>query len=108
MVSVKTNIKEKSIIHFSGDDFWYANPRSRFHVMNAYHKNGYKILWINPIGIRFPSVKKKNFRKAKSLSKLLRKHKENFYVYTPFLIPRFKEGFVFSLNKFLLKVQLQV
>ncbi len=107
------NENDKSIIHFSGDDFWYANPRSRFHVMNAYHKIGYKILWINPIGIRFPSIKKKNFgrkiiRKAKSLSKLLRKYKENFYVYTPFLIPIFREGFVLSLNKILLKTQLRV
>lgn len=107
------NKKDKSIVHFSGDDFWYANPRSRFHVMNAYHKIGYKILWINPIGIRFPSIKKKNFgrkivRKVKSLSKLLRKYKDNFYIYTPFLIPKFKEGYIFSLNKFLLKLQLRI
>lgn len=103
--------KIRSVVHFSGDDFWYANPRSRYHVMKAYHKKGYRVLWINPIGIRFPSVKKKNFgrkilRKAKSLLKLLRKYEDNFYVFTPFLIPKFSKGFAVSINRMLLKIQL--
>lgn len=109
---MSSNVK-KSLVHFSGDDFWYANPRSRYHVMNAYHKEGYRILWVNPIGIRFPSIKKKNFgrkiyRKAKSLLKLFRKHDKDFYVFTPFLIPKFTKGYALILNKFLLKFQLNI
>ena len=103
----------KSIIHFSGDDYWISNPHSRYHIVKAFWSRGKRILWINPIGVRFPSLKKKGtssriFRKIRSLSMLLKKADENFYVYTPFLIPQFKESGVQLVNNYLLKFQILI
>lgn len=101
----------KSIIHFSGDDYWNSNPHSRYHITKNFIGLGYKVLWINPLGTRFPSIKKKNFsnrilRKLKSIFKFLNKAEDNLYVYTPVLLPVFKTGFYFNLNKILFLVQM--
>ena len=105
--------KYKSLIHFSGDDFWISNPHSRFHITKAFWKLGYKVLWVNPIGVRFPSLKKKGtssriLRKIKSLAKLLRKADDNFYVFTPFIIPSFKKGKIQTLNNLLVQIQIKM
>ena len=106
-------MSNKSLIHFSGDDYWISNPHSRYHIVKAFWKLGYKILWINPIGVRFPSLKKKGtssriLRKVKSLAKLLRKADDNFYVFTPFIIPSFKKGKIQNINNLLIKFQIRV
>ncbi len=105
----------KSIIHFAGDDYWISNPHSRYHISKAFWKKGYKILWINQVGFHFPSVRKsgsgalkKIFRKLKSYAKALKKVDDGFYVYTPVIIPKFKEGKAQDLNNFLLKTQLKI
>ncbi len=103
----------KTIIHFSGDDYWNSNPHSRYHINKNFVKLGYKVLWINPLGTRFPSVKKKNFsnriiRKLKSIFKFLKKADENLYVYTPMLIPVFKKGFYLNLNKIIFLFQITI
>ncbi|MCB9207170.1 MAG: glycosyltransferase [Ignavibacteriales bacterium] len=104
---------QKNLIHFSGDDFWNSNPHSRYHMVKSWHSMGYKILWLNPIGHRFPSISKKGFskriiRKLKSYTKFLKKVDDNFYVYTPFLIPKFSKGFLQIVNLFLLKFQVSI
>ncbi len=102
------------IIHFSGDDFWNSNPHSRHHISQAFLNNGYKVLWVNPMGARFPSIKKRGFsgkifRKLKSLSKILKKSQNGMYVITPFTIPIFKKsGWLESLNKQLLLGQIKL
>ncbi len=100
-----------SIIHFSSDDYWNSNPHSRYHINKNFVEMGYKVLWINPLGTRFPSIKKKSFsgriiRKLKSIFKFLKKADEDFYVYTPVLLPVFKKGFYFNLNKILFQLQI--
>lgn len=102
--------KRKSLIHFSGDDFWNSNPHSRYHMVKSWHKMGYIVLWLNPIGHRFPSIKQKGFtkriiRKLMSYTKLLKKVEENFYVFTPILIPRFTMGLMQKINFILLESQ---
>lgn len=102
---------ENSLIHFSGDDFWNSNPHSRFHMVHSWHRMGFKVLWINPIGHRFPSISKKGFtkrivRKLKSYFKFLRKVDNNFFVYTPMLFPTFSKGFSEEINNILLRVQI--
>ncbi len=101
----------RSIIHFSSDDYWNSNPHSRYHITKNFIGLGYKVLWINPLGTRFPSIKKKNFsnriiRKLKSIFKFLRKVDDNFYVYTPILFPVFSRGFYFNLNKIIFYLQI--
>jgi len=103
----------KNIIHFSADDYWNSNPHSRFHIINSFYKKGYKVFWVNPIGHRFPSVKQKGFlkrilRKLKSYTKLVQKVKDDFYVFTPILIPKFTAGYSQKINKVLLKIQVSL
>ena len=100
----------KNLIHFSGDDYWNSNPHSRYHMVKAWHKMNYKVLWLNPIGHRFPSINNKGFskkiiRKLKSYTKFLSKIETNFYIYTPILIPKFSKGYSQTLNSLLLKIQ---
>jgi len=103
----------KNIIHFSGDDYWNSNPHSRFHIINSAWEQGYKILWINPLGTRFPSLRKKGFssriwRKLKSLIKFVKLEKPNYYVYTPFYLPIFSEGFTQRINFIFLSFQIDL
>jgi hypothetical protein len=105
---------KKTIIHFSCDDYWNSNPASKYHIMKSFWKKDYTILWINPIGTRFPSIKRKKqflgriFRKVKSLLKLLNKIDDNYYVYTPFILPTFTENKVQQINDILLKFQISL
>ena len=103
----------KNLIHFAGDDYWNSNPHSRYHIAKTFWKKGYKVLWINQVGFRFPSLKESDFagrilRKFKSYLKAFRKADDSFYVYTPIIIPIFKQGFIQNLNNHLLKIQLKV
>ena len=100
-----------NIIHFSGDDYWLSYPHSRLHIIKAFNQKGYKVLWINPLGTRFPSLKKKSFlrkivRKIISISKLLRKIDHNFYVYTPISLPIFRDNLIQKVNLLFWRVQI--
>ncbi|MCK4709715.1 MAG: hypothetical protein KAU21_13935, partial [Gammaproteobacteria bacterium] len=69
---------DKWLIHFSGDDWWQSNPHSRHHITKQFQRAGYRVLWVNPMGMRFPSLRKKGFvrkifNKFKSLLKMLKK-----------------------------------
>lgn len=103
--------KREWVIHFSADDFWHSNPHSRHHITEQLHRH-YSILWINPIGSRMPSLKKRNttakiFRKLKSLVKYVRKVSDGFYVITFIQIPYFKDGWLQRLNHMLIRIQLK-
>ena len=101
-----------SIIHFSGDDYWLSYPHSRLHIIKAFSQKGYKVLWINPLGTRFPSIKKKTFflkkiiRKITSIAKLLKKIDTNFYVYTPISLPIFRDNLIQKVNLLFWRVQI--
>jgi len=102
--------KRAWVIHFSADDYWHSNPHSRHHITEQLHKH-YNILWVNPIGSRMPSLKKKSttakvLRKLKSLAKFIRKVSEGYYVTTFIQLPYFKEGWLQKVNKALLRIQL--
>jgi glycosyltransferase involved in cell wall biosynthesis len=105
------NSQNKWLIHFSGDDYWNSNTAVRHHICRALHDAGYKILWVNPIGFRMPSLKKKGtggkvWRKVQSLLKLLRRESPGWYVITPFQLPLFKKSRLNHLNRGVLNAQL--
>jgi len=107
------NFQAKWLIHFSGDDYWHGNPHSRYHICQAMHNAGYKVLWVNPIGFRMPSITKKGtsgklWRKIKSVLKFLRKESPNWYVFTPFQLPIFKQSKILVFNRLILNFQLSI
>lgn len=104
--------KSKWVIHYSADDYWNSNPHSRHHITDQFYKD-YKILWVNPMGSRVPSMKKKGFwgrvfRKLKSLAKFIKQAKKGFFVTTFITVPVFKEGRIQKVNQFMLKAQLWI
>lgn len=99
-------------ICLSGDDYWNSNPHSRYHIAKEFSKKG-KVLWVNSIGHRFPTLKKKKgwliiFRKLRSYFIFFRKPLCNFYVLSPITIPIFKGNFVKKLNSELLWIQIKI
>lgn len=108
-----SDLKNKEwVVHFSADDYWHSNPHSRHHITAELAKY-YSILWINPLGSRMPSIKKKGFskkifRKLSSLTKLFKKVSDNFYVVTPVYMPHFRESFIQKFNNWILKIELKI
>ncbi len=100
------------VIHFSADDYWHSNPHSRHHITEQPGKH-YNILWVNPIGSRMPSFKKKGFtariiRKLVSLTKFLKKVRNGYYVITFISVPYFKEGGIQHINRLFTKAQIRM
>lgn len=81
------------IVCFAGCDWWYHN-RGLFcpQVMTRLAKD-YKILFVNSLGMRIPSLKKdkhainKIFRKLHSVVRFLRKTDNGMYVFSPLSLP---------------------
>jgi hypothetical protein len=102
-------MESKWLIHYSGDDYWHSLPHSRHHITEQLNKH-FAVLWVNPIGSRMPSLKKKGsggkiMRKLRSIARFLQKVKDDFYVVTFITIPYFKEGKIQRINDLLLKLQ---
>lgn len=103
------NTRKKWMVHYSADDYWSSYVHSRHHITDQLNKH-FNVLWVNPIGTRVPSAKKKGyggkiFRKLVSIAKFLRKVNDTFYVITFVTIPYFKKGKLQTFNAFLLEIQ---
>lgn len=84
---------KKQIICFAGCDWWYHN-RGLFcpQVMSRMAKD-YKVLFVNSLGMRVPSLKKdknalkKIIRKLKSIFRFVKKVENGMYVFSPVSLP---------------------
>lgn len=82
------------ILCFAGDNYWYSNPHSRYHLMHALHRRGHAILWVNSIGMNMPKVRRSGLLKRvviklKSWARWLGKAEDGFHVLTPIALPLF-------------------
>ncbi len=99
-------------ICLTADDYWNSNPHSRYHIAKEFTKIS-KVLWVNSIGTRFPSIKKKKgisliIRKIKSYLIYYRTPEPNLYVLSPLTIPVFYGSFVKRINAELLWLQIKI
>lgn len=104
-------LKDKSIICFGGEDWWYHHPHSKNHLMRRFARAGNKVIFVNSISMGLPSVKHKDllpkiWRKLKSYAKLARTTDEGITVVSPATLPFFGSRVVRSLNKALLLAQI--
>ena len=105
----------ENIVCFAGEDWWFHNPHSNYHLMKHFAGKN-RVLFVNSIGIRMPSLQNDKFfwkritNKLKSMARYLKKAGENLYVFTPFAFPPFRgmEKPVERLNGVLLALQLGV
>ncbi len=108
------DFKEQTIICFAGEDWWFHNPHSNFHIMKEFAKDN-RVLFVNSTGIKMPELKTGGFfwkrvrNKLASLLRYLKKAENNIWVLTPIAFPLIKgrEKLVARINKFLLIVQLR-
>jgi glycosyltransferase involved in cell wall biosynthesis len=94
----------QSIICFAND--WDSDPTSKHHVMKILSRAN-KILWINSIGMRTPTLSRSDGRriwaKLRESTKGLCKVNNNLYHFTPLVLPFPSSQAATSINKYLLK-----
>jgi len=91
------------VICFAGDNYWFSNPHSRYHLMHALRRRGHPILWVNSIGMNMPKVRRSGLftrvvLKLRSWGRWLGKAEPGFHVLTPIALPLFGNPFLERVN----------
>lgn len=97
----------KNIILYSTADwnnpFWTNKQHTAIHLS----QNGYRVLYIESLGLRKPTIKSQDIgrilRRIASFFKGSKKVQENIYVYSPLVIPLHRFKLIRLLNKYLLQ-----
>lgn len=101
-----TALVGRDIICFSHD--WTGDPLSKTHLMRILAKNN-RVLWVNSIGYRTPSVSKADlnriWKKLLAARQPVREVERNIFVLNPLAIPAYGLGLVRSLNRAWLRSQ---
>jgi glycosyltransferase involved in cell wall biosynthesis len=106
-------IKDKSIICFAGEDWWYHHPHSKNHIMRRLARAGNRVVFVNSISMGLPDIKSPDFigkirRKLKSFAKFVRRADDGIIVVTPLVTPFYSSRFGRALNRFLLITQFKL
>src|SRR5439155_2415347 len=104
-------LKERSIICFGGEDWWYHHPHSKNHLMRRFAPAGNKVIFVNSISMGLTSLKSKDLapriaRKLKSYAKLARTTEEGITVVSPAVVPFFGNAATTAANRRLLTAQI--
>jgi glycosyltransferase involved in cell wall biosynthesis len=106
-------IKDKSIICFAGEDWWYHHPHSKNHIMRRLARAGNRVVFVNSISMGLPDRKSPDFigkikRKLKSFAKFVRRAEDGIIVVTPLVTPFYSSRAGRALNRFLLLAQFRL
>jgi glycosyltransferase involved in cell wall biosynthesis len=100
-------LEGKNIICFAND--WHNDPTSKHQVMKLLSQKN-RVLWINSIGMRKPSVSSSDLRrivlKLKSFAKGIEQVMENLFVFTPIVLPLPTSQLARWINTYLLRTSL--
>lgn len=102
-------LKGYDIICFSSD--WRQDPLSKHHIMSRLARQN-RVLWINSIGMRTPTISRQDFTKGYNKLKnyfqnRLEKVNDNLYVLSPLVLPFHGSKPANYLNKYLLLWQVK-
>lgn len=105
-------LRDKSIICFGGEDWWYHHPHSKNHLMRRFARAGNRVIFVNSISMGLPSLRHKDLlprvtRKLRSYAKFARKTSEGITVVSPATLPFFASRTARRMNRQLLKSQIQ-
>src|SRR5207247_3866354 len=105
-------LHDKSIICFGGEDWWYHHPHSKAHLMRRFARAGNKVIFVNSISMGLPALYHKDLwpritRKLKSYARLARETPEGITVISPAVLPFFGSAATRTINRRLLKAQIQ-
>src|SRR6184192_2627239 len=101
-------LRDKSIICFGGEDWWYHHPHSKTHLMRRFARAGNRVIFLNSISMGLPSLDHKDFvpriaRKLRSYARLARETNEGITVVSPASLPFFGSSAVRKVNRRLLR-----
>jgi len=110
----KSELSVAGIVCFSGTDWWYHN-RGLFcpQIMRRLARD-HKVLYVNSLGMRLPSLNKdrhavkKILRKLRSISRFLKKVDNRMYVFSPVSIPLLGSRLGRKLSIFLVYLQVKL
>jgi glycosyltransferase involved in cell wall biosynthesis len=110
------NVKDgrPTIVCFAESDWWYHNRGLFSPVVMSRLAKHYKVLYVNSLGLRVPSLRKdpqaprRIFRKFLSTMRFLRKTDNGMYVFTPVSLPLFGHTILGPLVVFLLLLQIKL
>ncbi|HEY7785742.1 MAG TPA: glycosyltransferase [Pyrinomonadaceae bacterium] len=101
-------LRGRDILCFSHD--WSGDPLSKTHLMRVLARDN-RILWVNSIGYRAPTVSKADmsraFKKLKAATTPLTEPEPNIFVLNPLAIPVYGKPSIRDLNRGLLKFQVK-
>ncbi|HVF87677.1 MAG TPA: glycosyltransferase [Pyrinomonadaceae bacterium] len=104
----KTLLKGRDILCFSND--WSGDPLSKTHLMRLLARDN-RVLWINSIGYRAPTVSKADvsraFNKLAAAASPMSEPEKNIFVLNPLAIPAYGKPSVRALNRHLLRLQVK-
>ncbi|MEW6209914.1 MAG: glycosyltransferase [Acidobacteriota bacterium] len=105
-------IKDKSIICFAGEDWWYHHPHSKNHIMRRLARRN-RVMFVNSISMGLPSIRSRDFwgkikRKLRSYAKFARQTEEGILVVSPITVPFYSSRWGRALNRFLLAAQIKL
>jgi glycosyltransferase involved in cell wall biosynthesis len=104
-------LRNRSIICFGGEDWWYHHPHSKAHLMRKFARDGNKVIFVNSISMGLPGLAHKDLlprikRKLGSYSKLARETDEGITVVSPAALPFFGTAAARKVNRRLLSTQI--
>jgi glycosyltransferase involved in cell wall biosynthesis len=104
----KRLLKGRDIICFSHD--WTGDPLSKTHLMRLLTRDN-RVLWVNSIGYRTPSVNKADlgraWKKLKAFQQPVREVERNIFVLHPLAIPAYGLRIARMINQFWLRSQVK-
>ncbi len=105
-------LRDRSIICFGGEDWWYHHPHSKAHLMRKFARAGNKVIFVNSISMGLPGLAHKDLlprikRKLGSYSKLARQTDEGITVVSPASLPFFGSAAARKVNRHLLGTQIK-
>src|SRR3954468_198889 len=98
----------RDLLCFSHD--WSGDPLSKTHLMRLLARRN-RVLWVNSIGYRAPSVSKHDFRRAwnklAAASRPMKEVEPNIFVLNPLIIPAHGNAGVRAFNRQFLRFQVK-
>src|SRR5918999_3930545 len=103
-------LKDRSIICFGGEDWWYHHPHSKNHLMKRFALAGNRVVFVNSISMGLPGLGNKDFlprvaRKLRSYAKLARTTPEGITVVSPVALPFYGSAAARAANRAILAAQ---
>jgi glycosyltransferase involved in cell wall biosynthesis len=106
-------IRDRSIICFAGEDWWYHHQHSKNHIMRRLARAGNRVIFVNSISMGLPSLTSPDLlsklkRKLRSYAKPIRITEEGVVVVSPPVFPFYSSRLARAINRWLLVAQIKL